>query len=438
MSTPETEHTLQVMPKGNKSTTVAAKTLKSGNSLEKYFGSPVDSDSTKKQKMSTLDLSGNSGSPPAKRTDKITDQDINGSPSTKKPDKGKDETTLSSEKVCKHLDNQLSDMEKRLETSLSTSLSASITASVTAGLKGLISSSLKEALDTMSKKVNEAIEEHPKIIQHSEQIDSLETENLLLKNKVTKMEGEASHFKKKLASIESRALANNIIIRGIPEDEWEKESTTRHKVSVELKQLTNVQTGKSSQSSKTSTKLEIRTCKRVGRYIKDRSHPISTEFIRKEDVEFILSNKTKLNKGVYADKEYLVSKKYKKRCKLEDDVIVIKGKRYRVDELEKLPKSLKPANVTSKTNQSIFGYFGELNPLSNFYPAPFIYDDQSYHCSEQFIQMRKAELFKDKNAIKRIKDTSNGHQCKIEGAKVKNFDTSTWEQKAYRLCLPGI
>ena len=46
------------------------KTPKSGNSLEKYFGSPVDSDSTKKRKMSTLDLSGDSGSPPAKKMDK--------------------------------------------------------------------------------------------------------------------------------------------------------------------------------------------------------------------------------------------------------------------------------------------------------------------------------------------------------------------------------
>ena len=123
---------------------------------------------------------------------------------------------------------------------------------------------------------------------------------------------------------------------------------------------------------------------------------------------------------------------------MEDDVIVIKGKRYHVDELEKLPKSLKPANVTSRINQTTYGYFGELNPLSNFFPAPFIYEDQTYHCSEQFIQMRKAELFKDKHAIKRIRDASSGHQCKIEGAKVKNFDKAIWEQKAYQLCLPGI
>ena len=112
-------------------------------------------------------------------------------------------------KKCAHLDTQLSDMEKRFEASLSASLSA-----LTAGLKGLIDTSLKEALETMSNKVNKVIEEHPIIIQHGEQIDSLETENLILKNKVTRMEGETSHIKKWLATMESRALANNIIIKG--------------------------------------------------------------------------------------------------------------------------------------------------------------------------------------------------------------------------------
>ena len=102
-------------------------------------------------------------------------------------------TTPSSERVCKHLDNQLSDMERRLETSLTASLSASITASVTAGLKGLIDSSLKEALETMSNKVNEVIDDHPTIIHHGEQIDSLETENLLLRSKVMQMEDESTH-----------------------------------------------------------------------------------------------------------------------------------------------------------------------------------------------------------------------------------------------------
>ena len=226
--------------------------------------------------MSSLDLSGNSNSPPAKKLDK----DERTPPKDQK-NPSKEEITPSSDRVCKHLDTQLSDMEKRLKTSLSASLSASNTASVTAGLKGLIDSSLKEALETMSNKVNEVISEHPTIVQHGEQIDSLETENLILKTKVTKMEGETSNMKKRLETIESRALENNLIIRGLTEDEWEKESTTRNKIYAELIPLITCDSENSHKQLLEAKKLEIQNCKRLGRYVKDRARPISAEFVRK-------------------------------------------------------------------------------------------------------------------------------------------------------------
>ena len=206
-------------------------------------------------------------------------------------------------------------------------------------------------------------------------------------------------------------------------------------------------------------KLEIRSCKRLGRYSSNRARPISIEFVRKEDIEFILSRKSSLNKGVYADREYPAevekkrkilrpiltaakhSTKYKKRCRMENDLLVIKGKRYGVNELEKLPKSLKPINVTSRSNSTVFGYFGGLNPLSNFFPAPFTYEGRAYHCSEQFIQRQKALLFKDKTALKRIDHATTGHQCKLEGQNISNIakiSNEEWEKKAKDLCLPGI
>ena len=76
------------------------------------------------------------------------------------------------------------------------------------------------------------------------------------------------------------------------------------------------------------------------------------------------------------------SKKYKKRCRMENDQLVIKGKHYSIEDMDKLPKSLKPVNVTSKTNDTVFGYFGELNPLSNFHPAKFSVEGKTFHCSE--------------------------------------------------------
>ena len=125
-------------------------------------------------------------------------------------------------------------------------------------------------------------------------------------------------------------------------------------------------------------------------------------------------------------------------------MLVIKGKKYRVEEsagikdLSKLPKSLKPSKITSRANKDTYNYFRELHPLSNFHPAPFVFDSFNYHCSKQFIQKKKAELFKDKSAIKRIEQATTRLKCKQDGGKISNYKKSVWEKKAKELCKPGI
>ena len=420
----------------------------SGNSLDKYFSSP---NTTKKRKKSSTSNS-NSGSPPAKKMDKeVLSPKVTGTvtPSTST-------TTPTSDKVCKHLDTQLNDMEKRLETSLSATLSASITASVTAGLKDLIDMSLKTALETMKNSVDTAIKSNPTVKLHGEQLDSLETENLLLKAKMSTIEGEQTQLKRRLANVENRALQQNLIFRGIKEEEKEKESTSRHKVYTELTSIVGSETDTKEKKMELAKQLEIRSCKRVGKYIKDRARPISAEFVRRDDVDHILSNKSNLKKGIFAEKEYPQeiekkrkilrpiytaaknSRKYKKQCRMENDLLVIKAKRYGVEDIQTLPKSLKPENVTSRVNSTVFRYFGELNPLSNFYQSEFTIDGKRFHCSKQYIQWKKAELFKDNKAMRRIEQAKTGQKCKEEGRNINNFKSSTWERNAIKLCKPGI
>ena len=93
---------------------------------------------------------------------------------------------------------------------------------------------------------------------------------------------------------------------------------------------------------------------------------------------------------------------YQRRCRLEVDELVIQGKHYTIDKLNKLPSELNVFNLTSKSNENTIGYFGELSPLSNFHPAPFTVNGVHYICSEQFIQHTKAILFKDYTTAKKI------------------------------------
>ena len=249
-------------------------------------------------------------------------------------------------------------------------------------------------------------------------------------------------------------------LRAFQKSNGKKKHKVRKKVYEELSKLTD---GDSDQAKlKTAKKMSIRMCKRIGRYSKDRSRPLSVEFLCKEDVEFILTKKTNLRAGIYVDREYPIEiekkrkllrpiltaakkqKRFRKRCKMVNDVLVIKGKKYGITKgqgiksINKLPKSINPAKISSRCNDKVYGYFGELNPLSNFHRAPFTHENFTYHCSEQFIQKKKAELFKDASSIKKIEEARTGLECKLLGNKIANSKKSTWEKRAKELCTPGI
>ena len=80
--------------------------------------------------------------------------------------------------------------------------------------------------------------------------------------------------------------------------------------------------------------------------------------------------------------------------------------------LNQLPDELNSFKVTSKENPSTIGFFGEINPLSNFYPASFTHDGLQYISSEQFIQARKAQYFGDIDTHSKIMGCSTSLECK--------------------------
>ena len=78
--------------------------------------------------------------------------------------------------------------------------------------------------------------------------------------------------------------------------------------------------------------------------------------------------------------------------------------KYYVNNIYKLPNNLSRFHASSKTDEKgeVLGFFGELNPLSNFHPATFTVNEKQYISSEQFIQETKALLFKDIETANKI------------------------------------
>ena len=186
--------------------------------------------------------------------------------------------------------------------------------------------------------------------------------------------------------------------------------------------------------------MESRRARRIGRFNENYDRPISIEFTFKHDVDYIMENRSYLESGIYVDQEYTSDIEYKRkllqpilraamnhedykgRCRMDRDKLVILGRNYGLHNLTQLPDDLKPFNVTSKETDECIGFFGALNPLSNFYPAKFMIGDETYISTEQYIQAQKAEYFKDKQSYDKIICAINSLDCKNFARGIRNFN----------------
>ena len=123
---------------------------------------------------------------------------------------------------------------------------------------------------------------------------------------------------------------------------------------------------------------------------------------------------------------------------MEFDKLVIDGKRYGTDDLDKLPQEISPIKVSTKSDDKVVSFFGELCPFSNFYQANFTYKGQTYHSSEQFIQHTKSQYCNDQETAYRILNTQSALACKQLGYLVKNFNQQNWVDSIETLCKDGI
>ena len=153
--------------------------------------------------------------------------------------------------------------------------------------------------------------------------------------------------------------------------------------------------------------LSIKKTKRMGRFNPERCRPISITFTRSEDVDYLLANKRYLPKGIFLDKEYTteierkrkllrpilkVAKQhleYKDKCHMDGDALKINSKRYTVDNLHQLLDEINRFKATTKSDQNITCFYGELNPFSNFHSVQFEMKGEIYKSSEQYIQQQK-------------------------------------------------
>ena len=118
--------------------------------------------------------------------------------------------------------------------------------------------------------------------------------------------------------------------------------------------------------------------------------------------------------------------------------MVLGGKYYTVDNLYSLPECVNGPSVTSKSTDSLFAFFGDLNLLSNFYDCEFEFTGINFHSSEQLIQYMKAIFFDDNEAAEAILNCGTALECKREAKNIRGYNGETWNKCAKEMCEGGI
>ena len=379
--------------------------------------------STKTPRTPPQTLKATLKTPPKKPTDPLTGKEVPKSPNKKIPE---------DPKIPKEPEDKMEAMENRLMTALK-------------NLQDLVTPIQRDLRDLKSAFNEQSVKK--------EDLTKIQTEQHMLHQRVDKLGEAHKKMKSKMDMIEEQILETNLIFHGLAEEEWEKEVARQKKIHHAIQSTLSDEIEDKEDHSKT---FEIVKSRRIGKYTENRVRPISVTFARKNQMEEILTNKRKLPDGIYIDKEYpeKIEKnrkklrpilkaakrldKYKRKSKLEGDTLVLHGTKYNVNNLHTLPTELSCFKVSSKTKDEIIGFFGELNPFSNFYDSSFNYNGVKYNNSEQFIQHAKATYFEDEKTARDILCCNTPLEAKRLGKAVENFNIDDWKSQALNICLPGI
>ena len=324
-------------------------------------------------------------------------------------------------------------------------------------------SKLEEAITTQKSEVSSEIHKLEKSITlqreelrntflHQINKNNMKVQQVLNENMELKQENQ--NLKERLDKLESLQLLNNVIITGIPEQQWESYTLTKQRVYDMIMASKGI--NHDQDQGNEDREIEITYCTRIGKYRPNNSRPISVTFQKREDKEQLLMNRRNLPPGIYVNEEYPIQikrardrlrpvywmikskSKYKDKCKLQGDKLVVDGVKYTVDTLGSLPLELSAYQAAEKRNDDALVFHGEWLPYSNFHLSPFSVDGILFKSAEHYIQYQKSLYFGDSITANQIIKSQTPIEAKRLSYNITNFNIQHWMKDGYVLCEKGV
>lgn len=263
-----------------------------------------------------------------------------------------------------------------------------------------------------------------------------------------KLLNEVSDLREHVLNLECRQRRENIIFDGFPESRGETDYDCYAKV---VDAISYIQA-----FGPLAEQVKISRCHRFGQFTKVNTRGIICHMHWFGDRSIILDKRQELPEGITVREDFpaeieqrrnqlypilkaaRANLKYKGKCKMTVDKLVIHGRAYTTQDMDNLPEDLNPIKVCEKSNDSALVFFGQNHPLSNFYQSEFTADNITYKNAEQLIQSKKCEIFNDDIGHSRVMRSKNSHEIRKIGSRVKNFSTQVWVKEAPKIVFNAL
>lgn len=101
-------------------------------------------------------------------------------------------------------------------------------------------------------------------------------------------------------------------------------------------------------------------------------------------------------------------------------------------------KDLERTELQDINEKEKYKYFWNRHQVfSHWYPCIFVIGGKTYHCVEQYMMYKKAELMGDDDIAAKIMILDEPKEIKQHGRKVKNFDNELWEKHCQEIVEKG-
>lgn len=254
------------------------------------------------------------------------------------------------------------------------------------------------------------------------QIDVLKMENGKMKSEIDEQQNHSRR--------------NNLIIRGIPEGNYQNVELIVREFFAEMLNAHDI---------------PIERVHRLGKYFPNRTRPIIIKFSFFKDREMIWDCRDRLKYSkFFLDEDFspavqairrklypvlAEAKRRRHKGQLVKDKVRIDGIMYGLEDLHRLPKEVRDG---SRWSEKQVAFFGELCPASNFHPAVFTHNGIRFENSEKMLFYKKAKLFDDDETANKILKESDPRAIKTMSRQIKNVNDVEWRKQIKLLVTPGL